>query len=196
MTDKRDLLILGGGLVGMTLALAAAKHGMTSHVIDRAKPEELTAEGSDGRASAISTASWNLFANIGLATSIEPLGCPIDAIAVSDGLRPGRIDFRPQPDEGSLGPHVRQPRLAPRTVRGGRGRAGDCLAQRRRGRAPRARHTRRHRDPGRRARTRRRADGCRRRAQFAGARGSGHRCGALGLSPSRHRHRAVPRTAA
>ena len=103
MTEKRDLVILGGGLVGMTLALAAARSGLTSHVVDPANPADLTAEGFDGRASAISTASWNLFGNIGLAGALEPLGCPIDAIAVSDGMRPGRIDFRPDPGEGSLG---------------------------------------------------------------------------------------------
>jgi 2-octaprenyl-6-methoxyphenol hydroxylase len=103
MSDKRDLLILGGGLVGMTLALAAARKGIASHVVDRADPAELTAEGFDGRASAISTASWNLFANIGLAQRLEPHGCPIDSIAVTDGMKPGRIDFRPEPHEGSLG---------------------------------------------------------------------------------------------
>jgi 2-octaprenyl-6-methoxyphenol hydroxylase len=103
MTDRRDLVILGGGLVGMTLALAAAKAGIASHVVDKAAPEELTAEGADGRASAISTASWNLFTNIGLADRLEPLGCPIEAIAVTDGMKPGRIDFRPGPEEGTLG---------------------------------------------------------------------------------------------
>ena len=103
MTDKRDLLILGGGLVGMTLALAAAKRGMTSHVIDRADPAELTAEGFDGRASAVSTASWNLFKNIGIAESLEQHGCRISSIAVTDAMRPGRIDFTPEPHEGTLG---------------------------------------------------------------------------------------------
>lgn len=103
MSDKRDLLILGGGLVGMTLALAAARKGLSSHVVDRADPAELTADGFDGRASAISTASWNLIANIGLAERLAPLGCPIESIAVSDGMKPGRIDFRPEPHEGSLG---------------------------------------------------------------------------------------------
>lgn len=103
MTETRDLVILGGGLVGMTLALAAARQGITSHVVDKADPAELTAPGADGRASAISTASWNLFGNIGLAERLEPLGCPIDAIAVSDQMKPGRLDFRPEPHEGSLG---------------------------------------------------------------------------------------------
>jgi len=101
--EYRDLIILGGGLVGMTLALAAARAGITSHVIDRADPADLTAEGADGRASAISTASWNLFTNIGLAPSLKDLGCPIDSIAVTDSMKPGRIDFTPKPEEGSLG---------------------------------------------------------------------------------------------
>ncbi|PLK27663.1 UbiH/UbiF/VisC/COQ6 family ubiquinone biosynthesis hydroxylase [Novosphingobium sp. TH158] len=103
MSDSADLVILGGGLVGMTLALAAAKEGISSHVIDRATEAELTAEGVDGRASAISTASWNLFCNIGLGDRLAPLGCAIQAIAVTDAMKPGRIDFRPGADEGTLG---------------------------------------------------------------------------------------------
>ncbi|MDE2303646.1 MAG: FAD-dependent oxidoreductase [Sphingomonadales bacterium] len=102
-SDRRDIVILGGGMVGMTLALAAARAGLTCHVVERDDPATLTAEGADGRASAISTASWNLFANIGLGPALAPLGCPIAAIAVTDGMKPGRIDFRPRPQEGSLG---------------------------------------------------------------------------------------------
>lgn len=103
MNEKRELLILGGGLVGMTLALAAAKKGISSHVVERADPSELTGDNFDGRASAISTASWNLFTNLGLDARLEPHGSPIAAIAVTDAMRPGRIDFRPEPHEGSLG---------------------------------------------------------------------------------------------
>jgi 2-octaprenyl-6-methoxyphenol hydroxylase len=103
-SDKRqDLVILGGGLVGMTLALAAAKKGLSSHVIDRADPAELTAEGFDDRATAISTASWHLFENIGIAEWLEQFACDIASIAVTDQQKPGRLDFVPGEGGGTLG---------------------------------------------------------------------------------------------
>jgi 2-octaprenyl-6-methoxyphenol hydroxylase len=98
-----EVIILGGGLVGMTLAIGLAREGIASVVVDASDPAVQTAEGFDGRASAISTASWNLYTNLGMADALEARGCPIAAIAVSDGLKPGRIDFRPEADEGSLG---------------------------------------------------------------------------------------------
>jgi len=102
-SDTADLLILGGGLVGMALALAAAKKGMSSHVIDRADPAELTAEGFDDRATAISTASWHMFTNIGIAERLEEFACDIASIAVTDQQKPGRIDFQPDASQGTLG---------------------------------------------------------------------------------------------
>lgn len=87
----------------MALALAAARQGMSSHVIDRADPADLTKEGFDDRATAISTASWHLFTNIGIADALEPFACDIASIAVTDQNRPGRIDFTPEPHEGTLG---------------------------------------------------------------------------------------------
>lgn len=101
--DQADVVILGGGLVGMTLAIGLARAGITSHVVDNSDPAAQTAEGFDGRASAISTASWNLYTNLGMADELADKGCPIDAIAVTDGMKPGRIDFRPAEGEGSLG---------------------------------------------------------------------------------------------
>ena len=72
-------------------------------MVEKADPAELTADGVDARASAISSASWNLFTNIGLAEALRPLGCPIDAIAVTDQHKPGRIDFKPHEGEAALG---------------------------------------------------------------------------------------------
>lgn len=101
--ERADVVILGGGLVGMTLAIGLSQQGITSHVIDSADPAALTADGFDGRASAISTASWNLYTHLGMGADLAAKGCPIEAIAVTDGMKPGRIDFRPEADEGSLG---------------------------------------------------------------------------------------------
>lgn len=101
--QQADVVILGGGLVGMTLAIGLAKAGITSHVVDNSDPAAQTAEGFDGRASAISTASWNLYTNLGMADELAPKGCPIDAIAVTDAMKPGRIDFKPGDGDGALG---------------------------------------------------------------------------------------------
>ena len=40
---------------------------------------------------------------IDLGEALEPFGCPIESIAVTDQMKPGRIDFTPEPHEGSLG---------------------------------------------------------------------------------------------
>ena len=102
-SERHNVVILGGGLVGMTLAIGLARAGITSAVVDSLDPAAQTADGFDGRASAISTASWNLYTHLGLTEALEPLGCPIAKIAVTDGMKPGRIDFQPGPDDGTLG---------------------------------------------------------------------------------------------
>ncbi|MBX9860068.1 MAG: UbiH/UbiF/VisC/COQ6 family ubiquinone biosynthesis hydroxylase [Sphingomonas sp.] len=101
--ENADVLILGGGLVGCTLALALDAHGLTSIVVDPADPAVTLAPGFDGRASAIASASGRMLAAIGLSDRLEGLGCPIASIRVSDGLEPGALDFEPDADDGALG---------------------------------------------------------------------------------------------
>jgi 2-octaprenyl-6-methoxyphenol hydroxylase len=103
MNQRADVIIIGGGLIGLTQALALAAHGITSHVIDRADPAMMTAAGFDGRTSAISSSSMKMLATIGLGGSLAGKGCPIEQIWVSDGLRPGALDFVPGADDGFLG---------------------------------------------------------------------------------------------
>jgi 2-octaprenyl-6-methoxyphenol hydroxylase len=100
---QSDVIILGGGLVGLTLALALDAHGLSSAVVDPADPQAVLAPGFDGRASAIASASWNMLQAIGLGERLANKGCPIAAIRVSDGLKPGSLDFQPPPDDGPLG---------------------------------------------------------------------------------------------
>jgi 2-octaprenyl-6-methoxyphenol hydroxylase len=101
--DRRDVIIIGGGLIGMTQALALAAHGITSHVIDRADPETMLAAGFDGRTSAISSSSMKMLEALGLGDALAGKGCPIGQIWVSDGLKPGALDFVPGADDGYLG---------------------------------------------------------------------------------------------
>jgi 2-octaprenyl-6-methoxyphenol hydroxylase len=103
MTGKADVIIIGGGLIGLTQALALAAYGITSQVIDRADPETMMAAGFDGRTSAISSSSMKMLHAIGLGDALSGKGCPIEQIWVSDGLKPGALDFVPGADDGYLG---------------------------------------------------------------------------------------------
>lgn len=101
--EQSDVIILGGGLVGLTLAIALGSHGVTSTVIDPADPEASLAPGFDGRASAVASASWRMLEAIGVGKYLEGKGCAIRRIHISDGLAPGVLDFTPEDEEGPLG---------------------------------------------------------------------------------------------
>ena len=94
-----DIIIMGGGLVGLTLGIGLSKHGVRCAVIDPAQPETTLAPNFDGRVSSISSASWRLFQALGIAERLEGKGCPIERIWVSDGLQPGVLDFAPPQDD-------------------------------------------------------------------------------------------------
>jgi 2-octaprenyl-6-methoxyphenol hydroxylase len=101
--ERADVIILGGGLVGLTLAIALDAHGLTSVVIDPADPATTLASGFDGRASAIASASHQLLDAIGVGARLAGKGCPIRSIRVSDGLAPRALVFDPGADSGPLG---------------------------------------------------------------------------------------------
>ncbi len=101
--NSADVAIIGGGLIGLTQALALAAHGISSHVIDRADPAIMLAPGFDGRTSAISSSSLKMLTTIGLGDVLAGKGCPIEQIWVSDQLKPGALDFVPSKDDGYLG---------------------------------------------------------------------------------------------
>ena len=101
--DHADVLILGGGLVGATLAVALDRHGLSTIVVDPADPAVTLAAGFDGRASAVASASHRMLDAIGVSDALAGHGCAIRHIRVSDGLAPGKLDFIPDPDDGALG---------------------------------------------------------------------------------------------
>lgn len=101
--ERFDVIILGGGLVGLTLGISLGHHGVRCAVIDPAEPATTLAANFDGRVSAIASASWKLFSAIGIGARLEGKGCPIDRIWVSDGLEPGALDFVPPEGDGPMG---------------------------------------------------------------------------------------------
>ena len=84
-----DVLVVGGGLVGLTVALACGQAGFSVGVVDIAKPSDQLAGSHDGRASAIATASFRMMRALGVADALiegdDTHAGPINQILVSDG---------------------------------------------------------------------------------------------------------------
>src|SRR5213076_2380240 len=85
MADDAELIIAGGGLNGMLLAVACAGAGLSTIVIDRQDPAAMTADRFDGRTSAIAYGSRLVFDGIGLWPAIERVAEPIREIRIAGG---------------------------------------------------------------------------------------------------------------
>lgn len=85
MNATSDILIVGGGLNGCSLALALAAAGFSVTLIDSQRPEQLTANGFDGRSYALALASQRMLAALGLWPGLARDAQPILQITASDG---------------------------------------------------------------------------------------------------------------
>ena len=131
--ERADVIILGGGLVGATLALALDAHGLTSIVVDPADPAKtLVARLRRPRLGGGERERQDAGRDRPR-PALAGHGCDIRGIRVSDGLAPGALDFAPDPDDGALGHDVREPPVAPRrcTTPPARPRGIDLRMQRR-----------------------------------------------------------------
>jgi 2-octaprenyl-6-methoxyphenol hydroxylase len=101
---RSDVVILGGGLVGCTLAVALAKGGVTSTVIDPAPAQAIRDTRADGRASAVSSSSWRMKEAIGVAPRFADVANPIERIEVGEQGARGLLAFQPDlENDGPLG---------------------------------------------------------------------------------------------
>ncbi len=82
---RYDIAIVGGGLVGLTLAAALGKAGLSVAVIDREQPSTHVAPEYDGRSSAIALGSARVFRGIDLWPLLADHAQPIRDIRVADG---------------------------------------------------------------------------------------------------------------
>ncbi|HEX6073243.1 MAG TPA: FAD-dependent monooxygenase, partial [Sphingomicrobium sp.] len=97
--DRADVIILGGGMIGLALASALDRSGVSAIVVDPADPAPRTTSAFDGRTSAVSSSSMRMLRTIGILDHIPEPGCPIRRITVADGLEPGGLHFDPDDDE-------------------------------------------------------------------------------------------------
>ncbi|MGZ2412379.1 2-octaprenyl-6-methoxyphenol hydroxylase [Sphingomonas sp. F9_3S_D5_B_2] len=97
--DRADVIIFGGGMVGLALASALDCSGLSAIVVDPADPGQRTGTAFDGRTSAVSSSSMRMLTAIGVAAHLSEPGCPIRQIAVADRLEPGGLHFEPDDDE-------------------------------------------------------------------------------------------------
>lgn len=95
-----DVVIAGGGLAGMTLALAMDQAGLSVSLVDALEIEDQLAPSFDGRASALAYTSWRMFEALGVAEFLKPYTQRIEHILVCDG-RPYGGD-----KPGGPGPHT------------------------------------------------------------------------------------------
>ncbi len=122
-----DVIIIGGGLVGMTLALALDAHGVTSAVVDAADLDTTLTAAFDGRASAIASASAGMFRTIGLGAMLDTQSCAIHRIRVSDGIQAKPLVFDALESDGAggaLGYMIENRHLRAHLLAAGRAAAG------------------------------------------------------------------------
>ena len=110
--NRADVIILGGGMVGLALAAALDGAGLSSIVVDPADPALRRDLAFDGRTSAVSSSSMRMLSATGVADHLPAAGCPILAIRVADGLAPGGLTFEPDEDGEPLGVVLQLPRVA------------------------------------------------------------------------------------
>jgi 2-octaprenyl-6-methoxyphenol hydroxylase len=96
-----ELIVVGGGLVGLTLAIACAEAGIEVAVIDREDPAAMLAEPFDGRTTAIAHGSQQVLNGIGLWPLVAAEAEPILEIRVADGGSPLFLHY----DHGDIGEH-------------------------------------------------------------------------------------------
>ena len=101
--EQTDVIILGGGLIGLALASALDASGLSAIVIDPADPELRKDASFDGRTSAVSSSSMRMLRTVGVTDHLPEPGHPIRAIRVADGLEPGGLTFAPGDDGEPLG---------------------------------------------------------------------------------------------
>src|SRR5213079_265673 len=88
--ERWDLAVIGAGLNGSLLALAAGEAGLRTALIDRLPLKSMGEAGFDGRTTAIAYTSQRLFRTLGVWGELAAQAEPILDIRISDASYNGR----------------------------------------------------------------------------------------------------------
>ena len=100
---QHNIIIVGSGLVGMTLALMLSRQQYKVLILDKSSKKELL-EVKDFRTSAISQGSSRILKEISIWNKIKNKAQPINEIYVSEGINSNELDFKSEAlNEGPLG---------------------------------------------------------------------------------------------
>jgi 2-octaprenyl-6-methoxyphenol hydroxylase len=84
-SNRIDVVVAGGGMVGLTLGLALARAGLETVVVDGLDPALVLEAKFDGRVSSFATASRRMLLALGLWPHLQDVAQPILDIVVGDG---------------------------------------------------------------------------------------------------------------
>lgn len=87
-TKTFEVVVVGGGMVGLSLALGLAGAGVPVALIERAKLSDMAAATFDGRGSAVAAGSQRILDGLGLWDGLADEAEPILEIRVADGTSP------------------------------------------------------------------------------------------------------------
>ena len=100
---QHNIIIVGSGLVGMTLALMLSKLKHKVTVLDKNSKKKLL-EVKDSRTSAISQGSSRILKDISIWNKIKEKAQPINEINVAEGINTSELNFKSKSlNEGPLG---------------------------------------------------------------------------------------------
>ncbi|MBC6440602.1 MAG: UbiH/UbiF/VisC/COQ6 family ubiquinone biosynthesis hydroxylase [Rhodospirillales bacterium] len=101
MSKSFDIAVVGGGMNGMTAALACARAGFSVAVIERGSPGAALSDAFDGRVSSIAYGARLVLDGLGAWEDMEPHAQPILEIRVSDRDAPLFLHY----DHAEVGDH-------------------------------------------------------------------------------------------